>query len=407
MQKSDKSQKATAARRKVQASTARNRKTVAKKKAEAAKKVVKDAPEVVLPKSAEKASAEKAPEVVLPGAKKEDKTQGTATEKTAAKAEKKIEKSPKITKFNIEVIDEPKEEPKLEKAIEKAKKIISVVEVEDSEEEEVAEEATHDITEVEIATDDDCVEDQSACESSDTTEVNASVKASSEKKPEPEVQEVAVAMPTANLGRVYDRMRSRTETSAEPAKQSAKEVKKQEIDKALANAAKRTEKQIREKPHREHVRMDWKRMVLALSCTAAAVAAIVYFVNLNAPDISLRVAAMQTGIEASYPSYVPRDYALSDISSENGKVVLNFKNAAAGTAFTVIEEKSSWDSDALLTNYVRKTFGDDYTTIKEQGLTIYVANSNAAWVNGGVVYKIQAGAGTLTKKQITTIATSL
>ena len=116
---------------------------------------------------------------------------------------------------------------------------------------------------------------------------------------------------------------------------------------------------------------------------------------------------MQTGIDASYPSYVPRDFSLSDITSESGKVVLNFKNASTGDAFSLIEEQSSWDSSALLANFVKDEYGDNYTTVREQGLTIYVSGSDAAWVNGGVVYKIDTTAGSLTKKQINTIATSL
>lgn len=149
------------------------------------------------------------------------------------------------------------------------------------------------------------------------------------------------------------------------------------------------------------------RVMLALTCTAAAVFAIVYFVNLNMPDISLRVAAMQTGIEASYPNYVPKDYALSDIASEENKITLTFKNGTSNESFTLVEEKSSWDSSALQNNYVKSEYPETYSTIREQGLTIYVDGSNATWVNGGVLYKLTADNDTLTKKQIKTIATSL
>lgn len=152
-------------------------------------------------------------------------------------------------------------------------------------------------------------------------------------------------------------------------------------------------------------RFGFGRILLALSCTAAAVFAIVYFTNLNMPDISLRVAAMQTGIEASYPSYVPRDFALSDILSKNGKITLNFKNNKTGGLFSLSEEKSSWDSGTLLKNYVLDAFEGEHATIREQGLTIYVKNGNAAWVNGGIVYKLTSDS--LTKKQIISIATSL
>ena len=116
---------------------------------------------------------------------------------------------------------------------------------------------------------------------------------------------------------------------------------------------------------------------------------------------------MQTGIEASYPSYIPRDFNLSDITSAEGRITLNFKNAISDSSFNIVEEKSSWDTNALLNNFVRNEYGEDYVVVREQGLTIYINDSNAAWVNGGVIYKINANSNTLTKKQIKSIAVSL
>ena len=196
-------------------------------------------------------------------------------------------------------------------------------------------------------------------------------------------------------------------------KVSAKELKDQAIKKALADASRAANdekvavKSRKTKKKAVNMHFGLGRVVLALACAAAAVFAIVYFVNLNMPDISMRVAAMQTGIDASYPGYVPRDFNLSDITSESGKVVLNFKNVNTGDAFSLIEEQSSWDSNALLTNFVKSEYGENYSVVREQGLTIYVSGSDAAWVNGGVVYKIDTTNGSLTKKQINTIATSL
>ena len=195
-------------------------------------------------------------------------------------------------------------------------------------------------------------------------------------------------------------------------KLTAKELKDQAIKRALASAEqtttenKKAAKKIR-KSEAGKLHFGFGRVMLALSCAAAAVFAIVYFVNLNMPDISLRVAAMQTGIEASYPNYIPRDFSLSDITSEEGRVTLNFRNASTGDAFSLVEEQSSWDSNALLTNYVKDAYGENYTTIREQGLTMYVSGSDACWVNGGVVYKLKTTSGSLTKKQIKSIATSL
>lgn len=79
------------------------------------------------------------------------------------------------------------------------------------------------------------------------------------------------------------------------------------------------------------------------------------------------------------------------------------------SSFSLIEEKSSWDSSALLRNYVEPTWNDNYATTHEQGITIYISNVNAdaAWVNGGILYKITSEGTALTKKQVRSIVVSL
>lgn len=194
-------------------------------------------------------------------------------------------------------------------------------------------------------------------------------------------------------------------------KMTAKELKDRAIKKALADASRDISTDSKEKKEEftKSTKMHFGlgRVLLALSCAAIAVVAIVYFVNLNMPDISMRVAAMQTGIEASYPSYVPKDFNLTSISSEEGKIVLNFSDSKAGKNFSMTEENSSWDSNALLTNFVKNEYGEDYSTVREQGLTIYISGGNATWLNGGVLYKLNAEGDVLTKQQIRSIAVSL
>lgn len=207
------------------------------------------------------------------------------------------------------------------------------------------------------------------------------------------------------------RLRMRKTAPKAARKLTAKELKDQAIQKALANSSKMIDQQNAEaekKHKRAKMHFGIGRVILALSCAAVVVVAIGYFVTTNMPDISMRVAAMQTGIEASYPGYVPRDFSLLDISSEEGKVEMNFRNDTNGDAFSLVEENSSWDSNALLTNYVKPEWGENYSIVKEQGLTIYVnEKSDAAWVNGGVVFKLKNLEGELTKKQIRSIAVSL
>ena len=149
------------------------------------------------------------------------------------------------------------------------------------------------------------------------------------------------------------------------------------------------------------------RIFLALICSGATVAALVAFVHFSIPDLSVRVAAIQTGIDATYPSFVPRGYNLSNVTSDKEGVVVMAFSGPDGASFTMSEEKSTWDSTALLNNYVKKTYPNDFTTLREQGITIYVRGEKASWVNGGLLYKIDATGKYLTKEQIRNIATSL
>ena len=149
------------------------------------------------------------------------------------------------------------------------------------------------------------------------------------------------------------------------------------------------------------------RVFFAFLCSSAVVAALFFVVQSNMPDISIKVAAMQTGIQATYPSYIPRDYRLSGVyTAQDNSVAMDFLGPNQAK-FTLTEEKLPWDSTALLNRFVKPKWGEDFTTIKEQGITIYISGSNAAWVNAGIVYKITNLHGELTKKQIKNIVTSL
>ena len=76
--------------------------------------------------------------------------------------------------------------------------------------------------------------------------------------------------------------------------------------------------------------------------------------------------------------------------------------------FTLSEEKLPWDNTTTLLNrFVKNKWGESYDSVREQGITIYISGSNAAWVNAGIVYKITVFSGNLTKKQIKNIVTSL
>lgn len=201
-------------------------------------------------------------------------------------------------------------------------------------------------------------------------------------------------------------------TSMAPRRSSPQELKERAIEQALHSVAtmdeEYTPKTRRQPAMRTKRKGGVKRFAIAFACATLCVGGIIGFVSANIPDISVRVAAMQTGITAAYPSYIPRDYNLGDIYSEDGKITMVF-NGPNNASFTLIEEKSSWDSSALLRNYVEPVWGEDYVTTHEQGITIYISESTSdtAWVNGGVLYRITSEGTPLTKKQVRSIVTSL
>lgn len=244
------------------------------------------------------------------------------------------------------------------------------------------------------------------------TKVEVASEQVAETKPEP-IIEAKPAQPT----KVVTAPQPKTEVK--PVRRSPKIIKRSaNSDRALKAAsravrrAEKAEKRAERKSvpdieHRFRKKNRGRRIFFAMICSAATVGALVAFVNINMPDISVRVAAMQTGIEATYPTFIPRYYSLANVESDKDGIVTMRFNGPDGASFTLSEEKSTWDSNALLNNYVKKYYPSDYTTLREQGITIYTRGENAAWVNGGLLYKIESTGKYLTKEQIRNIATSL
>lgn len=174
-------------------------------------------------------------------------------------------------------------------------------------------------------------------------------------------------------------------------------------DQAIAEAKSKTVKQ---KPLKNGFFRRNQRAVSMFAATLAVVMLGGYFTYINMPSLSVRMAASQAGINAAYPTH-PTGYALNgSVIWAEGRVSMNFKANAGTQNYTVNQIKSSWDSEALLDNYVSSKAGVNYSTVTERGLKIYTYDNNAAWVNGGVMYTIE-GDAPLSSMQIRDIAKSL
>ena len=181
----------------------------------------------------------------------------------------------------------------------------------------------------------------------------------------------------------------------------AKDLKNEAIEKALAKEF------APEKPRRQ--KKSRSRFGRWMSFASAGVAVMLlggYFTYLSMPNVSVRVAAVQSGIDAKYPGYSPNGYSLSGpIAFKDGEVTMKFAYVDSDLQYTLTQQESTWDSSAVKEHLVEKT-GNSPTTTTVDGLTLYTSGSETTWVNGGILYQIN-GDAILSGEQIRKIATSM
>ncbi len=221
------------------------------------------------------------------------------------------------------------------------------------------------------------------------------------KKPVPSASDHHVPHPIAQ--RVHHKQAAmQMKPQAQPAPKPAAVIKAEAIQESLDAAPSHS-------ANHQQVRKT-KRYPRVLSVASASLALLLlggYFTYLNMPSLSVRVAAAQAGVNASFPSYHPDGYSLNGpVAYTQGQVTMKFASNSGPQNFTVSQSKTSWDSSAVLENYIKDKAGDNYITYDEHGLTIYTYGGNAAWVNAGVLYTIH-GDAPLSGDQIRHIATSM
>jgi hypothetical protein len=224
------------------------------------------------------------------------------------------------------------------------------------------------------------------------------VKPAAAKASRPLISPDTPAQVHPSAARALGKLRPKQAAAPVAKKQTAKQVKEQEISKAIAAPKQKTTK----KPTNKWVR----RAVIVGSCVLV-LAAVLFAIYKFVPSISVSIAASQAGIEARYPDYTPDGYALNQpVTYSDGEVNLQFKSNSNDSSYTITQKRSSWDSTAVLDSVVKTAVGENYTTTKERGLTIYTFDKGAAWVNGGILYTIR-GDAPLSGDQIRRLATSL
>lgn len=218
-----------------------------------------------------------------------------------------------------------------------------------------------------------------------------------------------VTAPRRQRASAYQKLDTQAKLAPVPAKpvekkdlKSAHALKNDAIYEAMSREV-APQKRRRDKKQKSQGR--WARFMSLSAASLAVVMLAGYFTYLNMPNLSIRMAAVQSGVDAKYPGYSPDGYALSGpISFKEGEVTMRFAYADGNRGFTIKQQKSSWDSSAVR-QFVDEQSPNSSTT-QVDGLTIYTYDGNAAWVNGGVFYTLQ-GSAPLSSDQVQRIATSM
>lgn len=142
----------------------------------------------------------------------------------------------------------------------------------------------------------------------------------------------------------------------------------------------------------------------------AAVASIALMSGLvwmqNSPKMAFRSAAAKAGIDASLPTYVPSSYRQNGpVSVGQGQITLNFSSPSDEEQLKIAQRRTDWDSNSLRENFVAKQ-SNNYLAVQGQGLTIYMFDDYASWVNHGVWYTI-SGTAKLSREQVLRMAYGL
>lgn len=132
-----------------------------------------------------------------------------------------------------------------------------------------------------------------------------------------------------------------------------------------------------------------------------------YLTYINIPNLSIKVAAANAGINASLPQYQPGGYRLQGpISYSPGEVEVKYQQNGGSEGYQITQKTTDWDPQAALDNYVKPDSSDNYQIRSIQGLTVYAYAQKAVWVNGGILH-ILNGSAPLSGQQVERIAASM
>lgn len=105
------------------------------------------------------------------------------------------------------------------------------------------------------------------------------------------------------------------------------------------------------------------------------------------PSVSFWISSMRADVKSSLPTYTVSGYSIDGhVHASPGIVTIDYKSST-NNMYTIEMANSNWDSDGVLENKIKPN-ASKYQTLEQKGLTIFVQDDSAMWVNGGVLYTI-------------------
>jgi hypothetical protein len=188
----------------------------------------------------------------------------------------------------------------------------------------------------------------------------------------------------------------------QPAK-TLQQTKEEEINKTVS---KTTTRHKTHKTRKKFSDLKHKKLILITSIIFA-ILTLGYLSYQFVPAISIRIAASQAKISATYPTYTPDGYRMSGpIIFDDSNVVIKYKQNAGDKTYTIYQSNSTWDSSAVQLNIADKWASKNL--LRSGGITIFTTPGydKAAWVNHGILYTITSDAN-LDSDKITRIVSSM
>lgn len=211
-----------------------------------------------------------------------------------------------------------------------------------------------------------------------------------------------------------DDTNEKTPTSSKPANTPVENTqptqKLSQKEQLIANAA---AKEINTPKAHEKTRTNRKYKKHISFAGYGAVAAIVlilcgYIAYLNVPAISMKVAANRAGFAATLPSYQPAGYRFNGpIGYGPNLVTINYQSTTDNRAFSLSQRPTTWDTNAVKEAFVEPQTETEPITVSDRGLSIFVYDGKAAWVNAGKLYAIETKGAQLGINQILDLASSM